>query len=414
MSSAHGDGTDLITGEPTWGGLSADPAFRFDGDDGGDADAPEADPDGAAWPDGLDPAAVAAGAFVLRGTGEQPAKCGTWQPRRFCSICGGVHLAESKCETRDCPACHAASVARSAESVTARLSGVRHAQDSAAEKRAVHVVVSAPSGAVTTVPEVWDSFGHVYDLAAQHGVRGGWAIFHGFRPTEECQREFRQIKELNEMLGGSVNMGIWDYIRFHGRPWRSLVRWAPHWHILGLSEDVAPNDPEGDDGWIVARLRSLEKYALTDAVDGSDGFSDTASVARYLIDHSTHESASTTPVSRWFGEAATASFSMSDLPASSARTIEKKAHEAVYGDGEGPDEESDETPRCDECGGPLEPIWDAGSALADPRWCEEIGRERQQRLSAAYRWSIGAAIPPPGLRHPSTEDEAEQALATLM
>lgn len=386
-----------------WGDLQRDPHFR-------DIDAGPSDPTPreAELEDdsqtALELESLGETSFTLRGTGEKPASCGAYFPMNFCEECGTPHFRESHCENRECPDCWRGNVARTTESMTARFCGLRHAQDSGIEKRSIHAVVSAPEGAVRTVTDVYDGFRTAYDLAEKHGIRGGVAIFHGFRPTEHAKSEF-QIDD--------PDCGIWDWIRRHQKNWRVLSEWSPHWHIVGLCSDLDPASPEEDDGWMVWRIRSLESFRMSAPITGKDAYSDTAGLFRYVLSHATHETGESKDVVRWFGEGATACFSMkNDLARSSKRIIEKKAHEAVYSD-QGPDEDEELTCDSDGCDGALRPIWEAFRALQDRQFCEQIGREAQRELEAAAEWMMGDLDPPPGMKNPRTEEEARAVLEEL-
>lgn len=388
--------------EETWGDLQNDPAFRDT--DAGPSDlggsSVELDEDQSA----LDLESLGETSFTLRGMGEQPDSCGAYFPMNFCEECGTPHFRESHCEMRDCPQCWRGNVARSTESLTARLCGLRHSQDSAQDKRTVHAVVSPPEDVVRTVTDVYDGFRTAYDLAEAHGIRGGVAIFHGYRPTEAAKDQFRDE---------DPEFGIWEWIREHQKNWRVLSEWSPHWHIVGLARDFGSADPDQDDGWMVWRIRSLKPFRMSETVDGDDAYSDAAGLFRYILSHASHETGKSKDVVRWFGAGATACFSMNDLAVSSKQQIESKAHKAVYGgDDEGID---DGESSCDEddCDGDLRPIWEAFRALQDRQFCEQIGGEAQRELEAAAEWMMGDLDPPPGLKNPRTEQQAREALAAI-
>ena len=141
---------------------------------------------------------------------------------------------------------------------------------------------------------------------------------------------------------------LWSFVRRHeervergigGGDWRALSYWSPHWHIIGLAEEF--------------------------------------------------ESDSSSSCVRWFGELATTQFSPeNELTEGELGTVERKAAEAAGAgavDGEG-----SEPCECAECGSAsFSPIWEAGAALMDKRWCERIGRRQQKRLAAAFEWAIG-------------------------
>lgn len=393
-----------------WGELRADPAFR-DIDAGPDPTQPaetELDESQSV----LELESLGESAFTLRGTGTQPASCGAYFPLNFCEECGKPHFRESHCENRDCPQCWRGNVARTAESITARFCGLRHNQESYQDKRAVHAVVSPPEGDVRTVTDVYDGFRTAYDLAQDHGIRGGVAIFHGYRPTAAAKREFRAMKDNLSIIAPDNDLAIWQWIRQHRKNWRVLTEWSPHWHVVGLARDMKPADTDADDGWLVWRIRSLEAFKMSQPVDGNDAYSDTAGLVRYLLSHATHEAGASKDVVRWFGDGATACFSMDDLAPSSKRQIEEKAHRAVYGV---PSDEEDEQPTCevDGCDGDLRPIWEAFRALQDRQFCEQIGKEAQRELEAAAEWMMGELDPPPGLKNPRTKQEARETLAEL-
>ena len=375
----------------------------------------EPDPRAGTWPEEI--SAVASSSFTLRGMGERPDDCGAYYPLDWCDECGEPHFRQKHCEQRTCPKCWTGNVARIAESVTARISGARHAADSYSEKRAVHAVVSPPPGEIRTVQDVYSGFSDAYDYAQDHGIRGGCAIFHGYRVKESVKREYRAIKELmgllgavEESLGNGESMSLWRYVRNHRRDWRSLTVWSPHYHIIGLAEDVAPADPEGDDGWVVWRIRDLMDYRMSEPVDGADAYSDTARLTKYLMSHASHETQSTKDSVRWFGEVSTVKFSMGDLAVSSRRMIEQKAHEAAFGVGDD-DDDPDEPRTCDMdgCEGAMRPIWDAYAALRDRRFTERISTGAEDRLRAAADWMMGDLDPPP--MH--SEEEAKERLDEL-
>jgi len=135
----------------------------------------------------------------------------------------------------------------------------------------------------------------------------------------------------------------------------------------------------------------------------------------YLLSHATFETDSSKDCLRWFGELATTKFSPEEeLSEGSLSVVERKAREAAQSGRERGEEEIEEE-ECGNCGATSRsPIWDAGAALMDPGWCDRIGREQQRRLTAAFEWAIGERQPPPGMKHPKSEKEAEEALTALL
>ena len=378
-----------------------DPAlFDAGGDPAGPADPELADL--GAWPEAMDDISFyAESSMTLPGMGEPGESCGEWYPSEFCDECGEPHFGRSRCEQRTCPDCWSPWARRRAEKITRRLGAARYAADSGVRKRAVHAVVSPPPGEVRTLADVQQGFRDAYELAREKGVRGGVAIFHGFRVKESVKDEYEEI---------DVEGGLWKWVREQSRHWRDLTYWSPHWHILGLSEDFEADDPDEQDGWIARRVRSLESFKLHDM----DGYSDMVGASMYLLSHATFEPGTSKDCIRWFGDLATTKFSPEEeLSEGSLSAIERKAREAAQA---GPDraDERDVDP-CENCGATSRsPIWDAGAALMDRGWCERIGREQQRRLTAAFEWAIGEVEPPPGMKRPQTEEEARESFETLL
>lgn len=349
--------------------------------------------------------------MTLPGMGDRGKKCGEWYPREFCWECGEPHVGQNRCMNRDCPECWRPWRQDRVFGITRRLSALRQAGDGI-ERRAMHTVFSPPEGEITTLREASDGFRDAYALAKEKGVRGGVAVFHGFRVTDAAKAEWGQ-----ETNGGADGPKLWAWVREHERDWRELTYWSPHYHVLGVCEDFEEDDPDAQDGWVARRIRSLNEHRLTDP----DGYEDITGTAFYLLSHASYESGTSKDCVRWFGEASTATFQPeSALSPGTLATVERYAEEACEapvtdgedGEGDGPDDQKE---LCERCGAnALQPIWDAGMRLQDRAWCEQIGPEAQQRLQAAFEWAIGEALPPPGLRRPDSEEEAKEALAELV
>jgi len=362
-----------------------------------------------AWPEEIDISFYADSSMTLPGKGEPGDGCGEWYPSQFCDECGEPHFGLSRCEQRSCPHCWGAWSRRRAEKITRRLAAARYAAEDGLDKRAVHAVVSPPEGEIRTLSDVSNGYRDAYRLAEEKGVRGGVAIFHGYRVKEEVREEWRR-----ETNGGDDGPKLWAWVREHEVDWRSLTYWSPHYHILGLSRDFEADDPDEQEGWVARRIRSLAPFKLHD----SDGYEDMVGAAMYQLSHATFESGTSKDCVRWFGDLATTKFQPEEeLSEGSLAVIERMAREAAEAAPErGEDGGEEEEKECENCGteGAFSPIWDAGYALQDPGWCDRIGREQQRKLSAAFEWVIGERIPPPGLRNPTTEEQAREALAELV
>lgn len=401
----------------SWGGLSADwrppEWFEDSGSSSSSRTEPERAVDAGAWPEEIDVQFFAETAVTLPGKGDRGANCGEWYPSEFCDECGEVHFGESRCEQRSCPRCWGAWSKRRAEKITRRLGAARYSAEEPLEKRAIHAVVSPPEGEVRTLTDVHRAFRDAYGLAVEKGVRGGVAIFHGFRVTDEA----KTVYDADVAAGKwepETDGRLWSWVRSHEWDWRDLTYWSPHFHILGLATDFEADDPDEQDGWVARRIRSLTPFKLHD----SEGYEDMVGAGRYLLSHATFESDTSKDCVRWFGDLATAKFSPeSELSEGSLSVIERKAREAAQsgperGDVADPEEEPE---TCENCGSAsFSPIWEAGAALMDPTWCERIGREQERRLRTAFEWAIGEIQPPPGLKSNRTETEAREAFQVLI
>ena len=352
----------------------------------------------------------AASSFTIPGASSAPDSCGVWYPSEFCEECGDISFSPSRCERRSCESCWSAWSRRRAQSIVERIQGARYAAGDGLDRRAVHATLSPPEGTITTIQGVYDGFRKAYSIAQEQGIRGGVAIFHGYRATQEAKAEYNA--DVADGLWDPEQDGrLWKWIREQPRSYRNLTQWSPHWHILGLARDVASNKPDEQEGWVCQRLSTFSAMTLTRV----DSYEEIANAAMYVLSHASFEAGESTDTIRWFGEVATASFSLSnDLSAGTKRTIERRAEEAVA-----PvkaDSAREDENLCSEngCMGRIQPIWDAGLALQDQAFCMAIGREAEKRLTAAFEWAIKEIEPPPGTKQPRTEAEAHEALETLL
>lgn len=374
--------------------------------------AAETGPEPGAWQEELDLSFFADSSMTLPGSGNPGDGCGEWYPKEFCDECGTFYYGKSRCEQRGCPSCWGPWARRRSEKITRRLGAARYAAEAGVSKRAVHAVVSPPEGSIQSLTDVSQGYRDAYQLAKEKGVRGGVAIFHGFRVTEEGKRLFEEAKE-RDQWDPETDGRLWAFVRDHDRGWRSLTYWSPHWHIIGLARDFEADDPDSQEGWIARRIRSLKPFKL----HKDEGYNDMVGAAMYLLSHATFESDTSKDCIRWFGDLATTVFSPEEeLSEGSLSVVERKAREAAEsvpeGGEKGPGEEEGE--ECENCGSTSRsPIWEAGQALQDPGWCQRIGREQQRKLKAAFEWAIGDRIPPPGLRGPRTEEEAREAFEEI-
>lgn len=401
----------------SWGSLLGDAGFRPDGSSASS----ETDVqrrarlhgDEGAWPENIDIQFYADTSMTIPGKGEQPESCGAWYANEFCEACGEPRLGRSRCETRSCPECWKRWRRRRSEKICRRLGAAREVEDNGLDKRAIHAVISPPEGEIRSLADVQNGFRDAYQIAKDKGVRGGVAIFHGWRVSQWAKDAFQELNDANLVDGG-----LWKWVREHDRDWRDLTYWSPHWHIIGLSRDFEANDPDAQDGWVAERIRSLKSFKTTEM----EGFKDMVGCSMYLLSHTGFEADTSKDSIRWFGDLATTKFSPEEeLSTGKWNVIKRKAEQAAQ-PGRGEDDESEgegffeeEEDACDNCGSTsFSPIWDAGRALQDRSWVKSIGRGQEQRLRVAFEWAIGEVVPPPGMKNPRTRAEAEEVLSELL
>jgi hypothetical protein len=375
-----------------------------------------------AWPEEVERRSYAEGSMAIPGKGKPGKNCGNWFPSEFCDECGEPSFGMSVCEQRTCPDCWGAWTRRRAEKITRRLCAARYAAEGTG-KRAVHAVASPPEDEIQTLTDVYDGYRDAYRLLEEMGVRGGVAIFHGFRVKDDTKALFEEAKERGKWETEHDGK-LWAFVRSRekrverdigeGKNWRGLVYWSPHWHVLGLCEDFDEDTPDEQEGWVARRIRSLDEFHLHDGKDDEESYGDMVRAARYLLSHAAFETDTSKDCIRWFGELATTKFvPEEEVSEGSLSVIERLAREAAESHEErGGGNEHD---HCEECGATsISSIFEAGGALMDNGWCSRIGREQERRLRAAFEWAIGDRPPPPGLKNPQTKEDAYEAFEELL
>ena len=367
--------------------------------------------DAGAWPERMPEVRYYAdGSLTLPGTGDVPPSCGEWLPMEFCGSCADVEIAQTTCQTRSCPDCWYTWACNRTVGAVDRLSAAREAEPDGIRRRAVHVVASPEPGTVRTLTDVAAGWTDAYRMLEAAGVRGGVVVFHGYRVKDFAKAEFRALKDAEKVSGG-----VWKWIREDPRDWRTLTYWSPHWHCLGLAEDVAETDPDAADGWVVHRVtNAMAPHRLTDR----SGYEDVAKRFTYLLSHVSYDPNKNSHSIRWFGDLANNAFSPDAALSDAKRRVVRRMSEEVAGglveeqSGDGPADERE--CRCEGCNGTYRPIWDAGGALASPSWCNSIGADREHRLKVAFKWAIREIKGPPGFATAKTEDEAAELYDLLL
>jgi hypothetical protein len=355
------------------------------------------------WPETLE--SVADTSLTVPGQGDRPDKCGTYLPLKYCPDCGEHQMLEHRCKGRRCPACDSLWVADRAEVVTERLQAARLDEEPGVARRLLHVVVSPPESETANTLSAFGRDGKkAYQLAQEHGVRGGVLIPHPFRVKESVKKEYRRgVRE-----GKITTRGLWKWLlEERDGGWRAAVYYSPHYHILGLCADLEPSSPSEDDGWVVKNIDSLEPLG---SVTDKESHDDVFSRASYLLSHTGFDPEESGHVLRWFGETAYCNFSTSDALSEGAERALSRTIEEVREEGGGLEGTHD----CGDCGEELRPIMEAADQLQDKRWCDEIGREKQRELVAAVEWLRGERHPPPGMRNPASAAAASDVLERMV
>lgn len=355
------------------------------------------------WPEDIE--VMADTSLTIPGRGDRPGDCGDYLPLKFCPECGSEHMLQHRCKGRRCPACEGIWTGERAEAATVRLQAARLAEPDGFRRRAIHAVAS-PESLGTSLDAFRRGASRAHELAQEHGIRGGAVIPHAFRVKEEVKAEYRSGVEKGEIRG----IGIWAWLKEEREQnWRTSVYYSPHFHIIGLCEDMEESTPERDDGW---NLKNIRPLTPVDGAKDSDAHSDMYGAFYYLLSHLSFDPEASNHSVRWFGETAYCNFSASEALELQEELTLESAVEELREEASG----NEESHTCEEgCGDTvLESIREARRQLENERWCNEIGSEQQARLLAAWRWVAGEERPPPGLKHPPSKADAGEALEALV
>jgi hypothetical protein len=371
------------------------------------------------WSEDLEVAIYGEQEWLLPGMGEGAPDCATWYPEEFCDEAGHVQLGQHLCGRRDCPRCWNSQWARPRTvSVVQRLAAARHIEEKGLARRTVHAAVSPAEGSVQSIEDFYSAKSEAVDIAKEHGIRGGLVVPHGYRVDEEHKRIFRAKVEAGKW-DPEEDGGIWRWVRENRKDWRDQVKWSPHFHVVGLARDVEGR--ERADGWVVENIKRGDSHGLDpfESLHDEAGYEDMVRVVRYLLSHATFTKEGNRQVVTWFGSVHGTNFDPEEeLSEGAWRAIQRHVEEIVGGaadrsDGEGGGgEEEAETCPVEECEGEMHPIWEAGEFLQQRR--DDLPRENEHRLAKAYEWAVGDIQPPPGLKKPRTEEQAEEALEALL
>lgn len=365
------------------------------------------DPSAGAWEEGLEPWGMTD--WRLPGQGESGPKCGEWYPASVCNSCGHLDLGTHKCGRRSCPDCWGVWAKEAAVRAAHRIQSFRYVQPDDWRRQAAHGYVSPPEGEVRTEEDFWRWRSEAAEIAESKGWRGFAVIGHPYRVTGEGKERYR---------AEDPEYGIWVWLRNDVEDMSRYTYWSPHYHIVGMAgRDMDP--AEDSDPFMYQFKRSLTRF---DGVHDTGSHEDAYGLFRYLLSHTGYPEGSSKQSVVWYGQLANSVF-VDDAkqewqiqkPSEGVRSVLRRELEAVAGvqvEEEGEGGEGDEAGECPEgeCDGFLIDVFDVGAYLRS----EDPEPEVRRRMEAARDWRLGRVEPPPGMKHPRTEEEAREAFGEML
>lgn len=400
-----------MTGE--FGGLSVDRRDLGFGSDGSSEEigAVEQTEPAGEWSDGLEPFGVTA--WELPGQGKSGSKCNEWYASAVCETCGRLDLGTHTCGRRSCPDCWGAWAKEASVRAATRVQAFRYTQ-SGWRRQVAHAVVSPPEGEVRTEREYWDGRSKAAEIAEEKGWRGFAVIPHPKRVTDDGKERYR---------AEDPDYGIWVWLRNDVEDMDRYTKWSPHYHVIGATG--ADMDPAKEsDEWRYSFFRSLERF---EGVRDRGSHEDVYGTFRYLLSHTGYPTGSTKQATTWYGDLANSVFVedatedwQNEKPSEGVRSALEREIEAVAGPSDEGDESDESAERedtddegpcpVDGCDGLLIDVFDVSRYLDynDPP------PEVAERMRTARDWRLGRVEPPPGLKRPTTEEQAREAFESLL
>jgi Zn-finger nucleic acid-binding protein len=353
--------------------------------------------------------------WEIPGFGDRGPRCGEWYPDAVCSECGEVSFTTHTCGRRVCPDCWGVWAKEAAVRATKRVQAFRYTQPDNHRRQVAHAYVSPPPEEVRNERQFYQWKKKAADIAEEKGFRGFAVIPHPYRATKETKQEHRDV---------DPDDGIWVWIREQCDSMQEIeemVRWSPHYHIIGLTS-LDMDEAEESDEAVYQFKRSLERF---DGVRDQDSHEDMYGAFRYLYSHAGWPSGSRRDATTWHGalannkfvEEATESW-QHQKPSDGILSALQREIEEVAGPTEDDDREETsptgvddkgECP-CDDCGGVLIDVFDTRAYCRQAQPPPEV----RDTMQAAREWRLGAREPPPGLKKPQTEEQAREAFQELL
>ena len=349
--------------------------------------------------------------WELPGFGEKGPRCGEYYADGVCEG-GHVDWGSHQCGRRTCPDCWGVWADDGAVRATKRVQSFRHTQPADYRRQAAHAVVSPEAGEVRTEREYWDGCSKAADIAEAKGFRGFAVIPHPWRLSELGEELYQHVEPEH---------GKWVWIRWlleRSDHWDCLFEWSPHYHIVGLTTQDMDEGKESDE-WAYHFIRSLDSY---EDIGDTESHEEVYGLFRYLLSHTGYPEESTKQVVRWYGdlansvfvEDATEDWQHEKPPESVRESIEQAIEQAVghstEDDEEGTEDDEEDVCEHEDCSEQVISVWDIDQYLrqVDPP------REVADVMRVARDWRMGDLRPPPGLMHPKTEQDAQDALDALL
>lgn len=355
----------------------------------------------------------------LPGFGESGPRCGEYYPEAVCETCGEPDFGTHRCGRRSCPDCWGSWAQKAAVRATVRLQSFRETQPDNHKRQAAHAVVSPPEGTVMNEREYYDGRSKAAEIAEEKGFRGFAVVPHPWRVTDDGKDEWRRNVARDD--DGDPVIGVWVWLRRnHDKEGlKQRIYWSPHYHVIGAT--TADMNP-GDDGdkWLYEFIRSFSRYGGT---RDKESHGDVYGAFRYLYSHTGFPAGSSKQTTTWYGGLANNVFVenateewQNEKPSEGVRRVIRRSVEEVAeadvsdddGGSETDDDERDEC-RCDDCDGVLIDVFDVSAYLRQAEPPPDVAG----RMKIARDWRLGRIEPPPGLKRPQTEEEAEEAFEKM-
>lgn len=394
----------------TDGGLTVDKGHRPASAGGGAEDPSRSRVEERA--DGADASTLGALTVVLwflPGFGERGPRCGEWYAEAVCDSCADLSFGTHDCGRRGCPECWAKWAREAAMARTVRLQARRLAEPANYKRQSGHFVYS-PGWVPQTVEDIKELRREAAETAKEKGLRGCDVVVHPFRTTAEANRMYREA---------DPEIGKWVWLR-QNFPERMtmeaddpLMEWSPHAHVIGL---MSPDMEAGTDESDVWQL--LSTFGPLEGKRDQEAHQEVYGAYRYLLSHTAmHEREQFNAVTG-YGDLSNVKFTDYRPSPGVMSVLEREVEEAVgsplareeEGDGGG-GEDDEERRRCDRdgCEGELIEVFDVPAYLEQ---CDPPPEVREA-MQLAHDWRLGEVVPPPGLMHPSSEEEARETWSVL-